>query len=544
MALTKPAIRAAACLAAAGLLLVLIPVVFGSPRPMLRIEWRNISDTDREALERRWDLTALERRDGTSRFYAIGDTSDATLRAIMTNPAVADTDGIDGGDMRIPNNPTLTEPVGGWFGNAPEWLAVLTRRVAYLLLIMAVVVASAGTDSTTAPSHGAVAALALSFFFATLAWRFLAFTGFTNDHYVHVALAQQLLLGDRPVRDFIDQGWPLMYLLSAAGWRLAGGTLGTEWTIASIGFAVGAACTVIVAARLSRSLVIAAAVALVEVLIFPRSYSYPKIAPYALAAWGLLALADRPSRGRIVTMAAIIAFAFLLRHDHGLFIGIGASVCVAMASRSDGWRTAVQRVAMLTAFTLLFLIPWLIFVSVNGGLLAYFQGGLEFSRGERDATTLRALPVLSLSSPIATLDRAAAWLFWLFWALPVACGTLAIGRAMRGEEWWRGEAASVIGLAIIAVLVNATFLRQALEVRLPDAIVPAVLLGAWVLGLAWSRRRERRQTQFIVRLTLLVVFVIAFGALAVVADLRGQVDNASITEGRSEEHTSELQSQR
>src|SRR5688572_27814456 len=39
---------------------------------------------------------------------------------------------------------------------------------------------------------------------ATLAWRFLTFTGFTNDHYAHLALAQQWLLGDRPVRDFTD----------------------------------------------------------------------------------------------------------------------------------------------------------------------------------------------------------------------------------------------------------------------------------------------------------------------------------------------------
>ena len=49
---------------------------------------------------------------------------------------------------------------------------------------------------------GPVVAVALGLFAATLAWRFLTFTGFSNDHYAHLALAQQMLLGDRPVRDF------------------------------------------------------------------------------------------------------------------------------------------------------------------------------------------------------------------------------------------------------------------------------------------------------------------------------------------------------
>ena len=44
----------------------------------------------------------------------------------------------------------------------------------------------------------------------------MTFTGFTNDHYVHLALAQQTLLGDRPVRDFGDSGWPLILAVGRA----------------------------------------------------------------------------------------------------------------------------------------------------------------------------------------------------------------------------------------------------------------------------------------------------------------------------------------
>ena len=75
-------------------------------------------------------------------------------------------------------------------------------------------------------------------FVATLAWRFLTFTGFTNDHYAHLALAQQWLLGERPVRDFTDPGWPLTYLLSAALWRIAGSEMWVEWMLVSTAFAI------------------------------------------------------------------------------------------------------------------------------------------------------------------------------------------------------------------------------------------------------------------------------------------------------------------
>ena len=42
-----------------------------------------------------------------------------------------------------------------------------------------------------------VAAVASLLFAVTLARRFLTFTGFTNDYYAHLALAQQMLLDDR-----------------------------------------------------------------------------------------------------------------------------------------------------------------------------------------------------------------------------------------------------------------------------------------------------------------------------------------------------------
>ena len=128
-----------------------------------------------------------------------------------------------------------------------------------------------------------VAAASIGVFIATFVWRFLTFTGFSNDHYAHLALAQQILLGERPIRDFSDPGWPLTYVISAAAWYLMGDTMAIEWAIVTTGFAVGAAFTVVAAHRLSGSLTAAIFLAALELVIFPRTYSYPKMLVSATA---------------------------------------------------------------------------------------------------------------------------------------------------------------------------------------------------------------------------------------------------------------------
>ena len=482
--------------ASSGLIFALIPVLFGSPLAMVHVRWAAIAESDRQALEQRFRLTEAAPLAQDLWAYVPADTSSATLRAIVTHPSVIDTDGINRRTFAIADNPPLTPRRGGLLEGAPAWMARAMRALAYalagivcLLLGGAAFVAliverrvrfrlrrpSQKTFTFTARSSETLAVV--SMFLVAVAWRFLTFTGFSNDHYAHLAMAQQVLMGDVPIRDFADPGWPLTYTLTALGWLVTGKTMATEWVISTAGFAIGAACSVAAAYRLSGSLAIATVVTLIEILIFPRAYSYPKVLMYAAGAWALLALAAQPSRRRLLFMAAIIAVAFLFRHDHGLFIGVGSAVCVAIASRGDGVRVVLRRVALLTAATAMFLVPWIVFVVLNGGLFAYLEAGLDYSRAEANATRLDAWP---LAGP-------AAWLFWLYWSVTLVSGVVSAGRFLKGRERWPGETAAVIALMVIAVLVNASFLRESLDVRVSDAVVPAALLGAWLLGLCWVR---------------------------------------------------------
>ena len=115
-----------------------------------------------------------------------------------------------------------------------------------------------------------VAVAAGCLFVATALFRYLALTGFPNDEYEHLAGAQQMLFGEWPTRDFFDPGMPLMYAVSAGAQLLLGRTLFAEAVLDFSMLGLAAACTLVGAHRVSRSLLIAAAVAILSVLIFPR----------------------------------------------------------------------------------------------------------------------------------------------------------------------------------------------------------------------------------------------------------------------------------
>jgi len=123
------------------------------------------------------------------------------------------------------------------------------------------------------------------------------------------------------------------------------------------------------------------------------------------------------------------------------------------------------------------------------------------------------------------------WLFWLFWFLPVVCGGLVLARTRYGHERWRGELAVVAGLCVMAGMVNAGFLRDALRTRLADAIVPAVLLAAWVLGLCWRQGWQRRPLQWLARLASLVAVVASLAAAERIGEWPERFERTGVHDG-------------
>ena len=145
----------------------------------------------------------------------------------------------------------------------------------------------------------------------TASFRFLGTPEFNNDHFVHLAAAQQVLFGEWPTRDFIDIGRPLQIVASAAAQRVIGHNLFAEALLVSAAFGIAAAFTAAVVFRVTGSALLAAGAVIVEIAAFPRTYSYPKLLAIAAGLWLIGCFLRRPGVLRRIMMAAGVAIAFL-----------------------------------------------------------------------------------------------------------------------------------------------------------------------------------------------------------------------------------------
>jgi hypothetical protein len=230
-------------------------------------------------------------------------------------------------------------------------------------------------------------------------------------------------------------------------------------------------------------------------------------------------------------LAALTVIAFLFRHDHGLYIGAGSLVAVVLGSAPEGIHASLRRAVVFVAAVVLFVLPWVIFVQYEVGLIDYFKPALEFSRAEAEGTVLRKLPRLVLSrDAVAEQVNLEVWLFYLFYAMPLAALWLAWRRARDGREQWSGESAGVAAIALMTIVMNMGFIRTPLAARLPDASVPAAILGAWLIGVAFDVRATTKRR---VALTVAAaMFVLTAKAVSVVADVPGELNRAGILNRR------------
>src|SRR6476659_3701673 len=253
-------------------------------------------------------------------------------------------------------------------------------------------------------------ALAASLVFGlTASFRFLALNGFPDDHYVHLAGAQQMLHGAWPSRDFVDQGLPLMFAVSAAAQRIFGEGQLTEAVLMSLTFGLAAVMTLRAGVALTGSVVVALIPVLIQVLIFPRTYSYLKMVIYSVDVLAILWYADRPSHVRATVLALLTVVAGLIRHDHGLYLGIAGLVAVAL-SPAPSDRFKGMSVVLFCGAVLVFALPYLIYLQTYEGVLAHLRRGLSFT----------TLEMSRQGMPWGYLQRHEVWLLLAQWCSPLA----------------------------------------------------------------------------------------------------------------------------
>jgi hypothetical protein len=233
--------------------------------------------------------------------------------------------------------------------------------------------------------------LALSLLLGVLCfvYRYLAYRGFTNDHYVHLARARQMLLGDWPIRDFLEPGLPLASGLSAVLQAVFGRSLLPEAILAFGCLSVAAALTCWIIVRLTGSYIIASVMTMLQILILPRSYSFPKILLYPIAVIAINRYARDASTTNVVILAAVTVVSFLMRYDHGLFIAAGCAATIIAVHWTSGRAQVARSVAKYGVVTAIMLSPYLMYVHWATGLPPYVRDVLAFNRVESQRSPVR-----------------------------------------------------------------------------------------------------------------------------------------------------------
>ena len=271
-----------------------------------------------------------------------------------------------------------------------------------------------------------------------------------------------------------------MYGAAALAQLLLGQTLFAEAVLVSLAFALAAVLTALAVKELTGSRVLAVLAAVLEVAIVPRTYGYPKLLVYAAAFFLLQRFVTRPTTGRLFALAVCIVAGFLFRHDHGIYLGVAGVLAAWLAGPPLPWAARLRRSALLVGFVVLLAVPYLVYVQVNGGVWAYLQTGLEFRAAE--------LRRQELAWPASFEEPFQALMIYRYWAIPALAALLLLLRRHREDSG--STVARLVPILVVAFLVNWTFLRSPFHTRLPDAIVPAVVVGSWLMAYAWRARHR------------------------------------------------------
>jgi hypothetical protein len=233
---------------------------------------------------------------------------------------------------------------------------------------------------------------------AAFLWHVILMSGAANDNFMHMAMAQQWLAGDWPVRDFFDNGRFLQYSLSALAQVTLGDRLLGEAVVVGLTWAISAYLVFVLVRRLTDSLPVAFLASLLLIVAGARGYSYPKGIVYAVEAVLWWSYVRRPRVATMVAFGAWVAVAYFWRPDHGVYAAFGLVLAAVVAHGLQ--RETVTRVALAAATTLALVAPFWVYIQATVGLPEYVRTGVGAGLDEHGTHGPHAWPILRFGSRV------------------------------------------------------------------------------------------------------------------------------------------------
>ena len=355
---------------------------------------------------------------------------------------------------------------------------------------------------------------------ATFLYRFNALGGslggFDGDHFIYYLGAHQILLGERPLRDFADAGlqgaWPaLTYELPALAQLVGGPTLLSE-ALFSVGMlALAAAVLFRSAASLAGPLAALITTAL-TIGAGTKLYGYAKVLVFSVAVALLLRYARRQRIEDVSLLAAWSAVAFLFRHDYLVYLA--PVVVLLMLTLTPGaWQIGLRHALLYGLVTGVLLAAPLYSIERYAGMRQYLESAMNLSANEARRTDLKWPAFHAAEGGVLGFfddeDNARAAVYYVCLAIPLLAAAALLARpTVPGLDVARTRAV-ILCLALLAFLLNRFLLRGNLSARFGDLGAPIAVLAAWLATFGGQRPVPWNVVARAVALTLLAIVTLS-----------------------------------
>jgi hypothetical protein len=317
-----------------------------------------------------------------------------------------------------------------------------------------------------------------------------------NDHFDRIVHARQVArYGELPFRDFLDPGYFMTEFASAGLQLLLGDRLLGDLLMDASFIATGIVIVLLLARRISGSLVVACAAALLALLSVPRLYDFDKVLFYPLGVLLCWRYIDRATPARLAALGGGVVAGALFRYDTGLYIGASAVIAVVVVHWRD-WTLATRRLALLAAAVALAASPFLLFVQLTGGLLNAADQIVAYAIREGARTRISSPPRFSFDDPAPPVRDPAAPPVRIRWAASVDEAQrreLAERHGLReeavagepGERTWSyrlddASAENIRGLLSDPRVEDTHGIDRSLTVVAEPAATPGAIVERWL----------------------------------------------------------------
>jgi hypothetical protein len=241
----------------------------------------------------------------------------------------------------------------------------------------------------------------------------------TNDQFGRISPGWQLAkFGDVPFRDFLDPGYFLTELTTAALQRLLGEQLLGEMLLNAIFIATGAVLVLRLSSRASGSATIGLTAAVLALLSMPRAYDYDKVLLYPLGVFLCWRYVDSPSLRNLLWLGVGVAIAGLFRYDNGVFIACAAAVGLIVVHARDQ-RLLTRRLGLLVAAAACVAAPFLLWIEWHSGLVDAVDQMWTYARREGARTRIESRPAFAIGDLMVIEPRQPAGPIQITWSAAV-----------------------------------------------------------------------------------------------------------------------------